>query len=183
MTAPGLVWDACALLNLLATGREEEILASFTCPSLVVREVREGEVFYLRPLPEEGGADDKVPVDLAPLIASGLLQETELDAAERATFVAFATRIDDGEARSAAVATRRGLWLVTDDRPCRNLVGSLPAPLPVLTTPDWVKWWSDASRSTTDVVAETVRRIQCRASFRVQRNHPLREWWNGLLLL
>lgn len=187
ISIPGQVWDTSSLLNLVATGRAEEILRVFGCSAYVERVVyrgdgvRRGEVLYLRPLPEENRPGEQIPVDLSPLFASGMLTETELDEAERALFVAYAAEIDDGEARSAAVAVHRGLWLMTDDRPCVNLMASLPVPPIVMTMPDWVKEWVDHAGISLEALAETLRRIHHCANYHARRNHPLRDWWNSHL--
>src|SRR5579864_1673701 len=113
---PGLVWDACALLNLLATREEIRILKAMRCSSYVVAEVLRDEVLHLRPLPEEDPLGRLVAADTSSLLHDGQLTEVSLGPTELATFVRFAAFIDDGEARSAAVALHRGFRLVTDDR-------------------------------------------------------------------
>jgi hypothetical protein len=177
----GIVWDACGLLNLVATGREEEILGSLRCPSCVVRQVRIGEVLYLRPLPEEdqSGARALLPIGLMHLLDSGLLQDMDLDEAEQATFVQFAAVVDDGEAKSAAAAMHRGMSLATDDRATIRLLATLPTPVPALTTLEWVKLWADQSAASAAEPGELIRRIEIRANFLPPRVHPLRGWWNS----
>src|SRR6266568_2788045 len=101
MLLPGMVWDACTTLNLMATDRAVEILTVFGSPSYIVRQVREGEVFSLRPLPEDDPKGNLAPVDLGPLIYAGVLTEVEMTSAEQATFVTFVAEVDDGEARSS----------------------------------------------------------------------------------
>ena len=176
-SAPGLVWDACSLLNLVATRRASDILTVFGCPSYVVKQVREGEVRYLRPLPEEDRQGTLVTVDLAPLFDVGAFQQVELEVAEQALFVDFATAIDDGEARSLAVAVQRGLWLVTDDRACLRLAREYPTPVPTITTPDLMKYWSEQASVDTATLTETIRRIQICANYHPRRVHPLNSWW------
>src|SRR5579872_976556 len=100
----GLMWDTSGLLNLVATGHAAEILASLGCLSYVVDRVRTTEVIYIRPLPEKDPTGALIPVDLAPLLESNALYEVALTADELMTFVAFATDVDDGEARTAAAA-------------------------------------------------------------------------------
>lgn len=181
ISAPGLVWDACALLNLVATRQAAEILAVFGCPSYVVRQVREGEVLYLRPLPEEDPLGGLVAVDLASLFSAGVLSEVELTAVEQAAFVTFATEMDDGEARSAAVAAYRGWWLVTDDRVSLRGARDYSVPIPTLTTPDWVKQWAEIASIEAATLAETLRRIQMCANYIPRRVHPLKGWWDARL--
>lgn len=179
---PGMVWDACTMLNLMATGRASEILTALDSPSYIVQEVRAGEVFSLRPLPEEDPKGTLVPVDLAPLIESGILQEIAMSPAEQATFVAFAAEVDDGEARSSAVAVHRGLTLVTDDKASIRHVQALVPPLTVLMTIDWVKMWVDKQDVDKATLGAVLRRIEICAHYRPRRNHPLKAWWESHLL-
>jgi hypothetical protein len=176
-TRPGLIWDACGLLNLAATTHASEVLEALGCPSYVTAFVRTGEVFYLRSLPEEDPRQALRPVDLTPLLETGLLQAVELEVVEQATFVEFARDLDDGEAHTAAVAVHRRLHVVTDDRRALRALAALSPPVPVLTTPDWVKEWADTGAVAPDVLADTLRRIQISARFSPRRTHPLRNWW------
>lgn len=178
MNPPGLVWDSCALINLAATGRAAEILALFDCPSCVVRQVLASEVLFLRPLPEEDPDAGLIAADLRPLLESGLLQEVDLSPEEQLTQVAFAARLDDGEAMSAAVAASRGLWLVTDDRPAIRLARSLPSPIAVLTTPEWVKFWMETAGIPRAILASALRGVRIRARYRPRPTDPLRPWWD-----
>lgn len=160
-TAPrGVIWDACGLVNLAATARAEEVLRAMGCQSYVVREVREKEATHLRPIPEEDPQGQLVPIDFTPLLQAGLLQDVTLAAAEHATFVGFAGLVDDGEARTAAVAVHRGLWMATDDRGALRLLRSLSAPLTALTTPEWVSHWATTTGAGPQALGEVLRRIQ-----------------------
>jgi hypothetical protein len=177
----GLAWDACALLNLAATGRAEDILPVFGCPSYVVRQVRIGGVFYLRSLPEDDPSGALVTVDLTPLLVCGLLVEVELNDAEQESFVALATQLDDGEARTAALAVHRGLCVVTDDRPTLRVLAELSPPVPTMTTPEWVKHWADAGAISSVTLSEVLRRIEVGAHFFPRRLHRLKGWWDSQL--
>lgn len=179
MLPAGMVWDACTTLNLMATGHAPEILTCFGGPSYIVKQVREGEVFTLRPLPEEDPKGNLVPVDLLPLIRAGILNEVELTPAEEATFVTFAAHVDDGEARSSAVAAHRGLTLVTDDKASIRLVQGLAPPVGVLTTLDWVKRWVDEQAVDDATLGAALRRIEICAHYRPRRTHPLKAWWEA----
>ncbi len=177
----GMVWDACTTLNLMATDRAPEILVALGTPSYIVKEVREGEVFSLFPLPEDDPKGNPVSVDLTPLLESGILQEVEMTLAEQATFVAFAAEVDDGEARSSAVAVHRGLTLVTDDKVSIRHAQALVPPLNVLTTIDWVKRWVDTQAVDDATLGAVLRRIEICAHYRPRRNHALKPWWEAHL--
>lgn len=181
MPAPGLIWDACALLNLVATRCEGQILAVFDCPSYVVKQVREGEAIYLRPLPEEDPRGSLLPVDLKSLMQTGALTEVEVATEEMAAFVAFAAEMDDGEARSAAIAAHRGWRLITDDRVSLRIAREYPTSIPTMTTPEWVKQWADSASVTPELLAQVLRRVQICASYHPRRIHPLKAWWDASL--
>jgi hypothetical protein len=178
-----LIWDGCGLLNLAATARDHESLASLNCPSYVVTEVRKGEVPFLRPLPEEDPQGKLVSVDLSDLFAAGLLQEITLTAAEEELFVQYAREVDDGEARTAAAAVSRGLRVVIDDRGAIRLLGSLEASPPVLTTPEWLKHWADIAQVTEEVVGSVLRRVELCSRYRPRRTHLLYDWWQDHVVL
>jgi hypothetical protein len=174
---PGLIWDACGLLNLAATGRAAEILRALGDPCYVTKYVRTSEIFYLRALPEEDPRASLLPVDVKPLFEAGLLQDVDLEMAEQETFVNLALELDDGEARTAAVAVHRKLCVATDDRRALRLLASLSPPVSVLTTPEWVKEWADTGTVASDVLVDVLRRIQLSARYFPRRTHLLRQWW------
>ncbi len=174
----GHVWDACSIINLMATGYAEDILQSLDSPSYIVHQVHEGEALFLRPLPEDPDPGRLIPIDFEGLIRSGLLHQVELEDLELETFVEFAAEVDDGEARTAAVAVHRGLCVMTDDRPAIRLMNSLPATVKVFTTPEWVKYWSESGAISDAVLAEVLRRIRYCARYHPRAVHPLRQWWD-----
>lgn len=175
------VWDACALLNLLATDCAPGVLASLGCDCLVEAGLRE-EVHYLRPLPEDRSSAELVPVRIDDLIAGGALTLTELrHEDELALFVSLAERLGDGEARSLAVASCRGLRLVTDDRAALRTAAGLQPSVPCLTTPEWVRLWAERTRQEARALRAVLRRIEVRARYLPPRTHPLRGWWEERL--
>ena len=179
MNTLGMVWDACTVLNLVATDRAAEILTSFGIPNYIVRQVREGEVFSLRPLPEDDPKGDLVAVDLIPLLKQGILIEVELTTEEVAAFVEFADEMDDGEARTLAVAVHRGLIMVTDDKKSIRIAQKLEPSIEVITTLDWVKIWVDKNRIDRATVSAVLHRIEICAHYRPRRSHPFKPWWES----
>jgi len=178
---PGIAWDACGLLNLAATSAAGEILASQGCPSYVARQVREGEVLYQRPLPEEDPEGRLVPVDLSPLFEANLMVEIEPTEGERESAVIFAQEIDDGEALTAAIARHRRLRVATDDRAAIRLLTSLAPPIPVLRTPDWLRTWAAGAGVERAALAAAARRITLCARFVPRRGTPDHDWWQDRL--
>lgn len=177
----GFVWDASGFISLLATKRAREILSILGAFSYIVKEVRAQEILFIRPFPDDDSSDYIIENDLKNLLDVRLLMEIELDEIENERFIEFAAEIDDGEARSMAVAVERNLRLITDDRPTVNLGKSLSRPLTILTTPEWVKQWADLSNPDPSVVTEVVKRIQISARYRPRSSHPLKAWWDRQL--
>jgi hypothetical protein len=177
-----LIWDACGLLNLAATARAGAILAALDCPCCVVDDVRAAEILFLRPLPEEDPHGNLVPVDLSELLDAGLLREVTLTAAEQELYVQYAREVDDGEALTAAAAVSRQFRVATDDRRAIRLPGSLDVPPPVVTTPEWLKHWADASQVDGEALGSVLRRVELCARYRPRRAHPLHDWWCSRVL-
>jgi hypothetical protein len=177
----GWVWDASGFISLLATRRVREILSALGASSYIVKEVRAQEILFIRPFPDDEPSDYRIEEDIRDLMDAGLLTEIELDEIEIERFIGFAAEIDDGEARSMAAAVERGLHLITDDRPAVKLGKSLPRPLTILMTPEWVKRWSDISNPDPSVVTEVIKRIQISARYRPRSSHPLKAWWDRRL--
>jgi hypothetical protein len=178
---PGVIWDACGLLNLVVTGHAPAILASLGCPSYVIPRLRVGEVYFMRPLPEDDPLGRLVPIDLTPLLDARFPLDVELGRAEQELYAEFALTLDDGEALTCAVAAVRRLWMASDDRAAIRLATSLPVPVPVWTTPEWLKHWADADRVATDMLRDVLRRVHLCARYIPPRSHSLRDWWNGHL--
>jgi predicted nucleic acid-binding protein len=114
--------------------------------------------------------------DLAPVIEAGLLHRCDLEGEEELNlFVQLAMTLDDGEAACLAVAKVRGWTLATDDRKGRREAGSLG--VPVITTPELVKAWADATNAAEGEVARLLRNIQDYARFTPHKTMPLHSWW------
>ncbi len=175
-----IAWDACALLNLAATGRAEEILESLACTSWVVSETLDREVLHLRPLPESLSQDLQA-FSFEPQLATGQLSKVTLEPSELLSFVHFALRVDDGEARTIALAHHRSMRIATDDRPALRLMSQLSPPVPPLTTPEWLKQWVVQQAVGRLDAAEVLRRVELCARYRPGPRHPLFEWWEDTI--
>ncbi len=173
-----MVWDACALLNLLSTGMGPEVLRSLADEHAAERHVVEGEVRYLRPMSDEQGDDQQEPVDCSELTDSGILRIADLAPNERVLFVRLAEHMDDGEARSGALAIGRGLALVTDDRQALRWFRSERPAVPVVTTPDWVQLWASTTGADPGML---VCPITLRARYRPRFSDPAYAWWMAAL--
>ena len=116
---PALVFDASALINLIATEDPVAILNALPSP-IVLEEV----MTEIRRHPRTGvtGADV-----MAPLL-SGPVTRVTLDEHDAERFVALVSAnppddLDDGEAATISYATRRGLPCVIDERKGHRILG------------------------------------------------------------
>lgn len=174
------VFDACSLLNLIASRRFVDI-AGGTQAQFVVSEQASREVQYLRRGGNGDDADERDTIDLIVLEGQGLLSVARLEApAELATFVDFAREMDDGEAAACSIAVHRSGVLVTDDRKARRVFSQSFRPaLPLLTTAQVIKEWADHASVEAAQLARLLLDVEKRARFRPNQSDPLRAWWNS----
>lgn len=181
--APGPVAiDACCLIDLLASGRIEDILrangSTWYLPSAVQAEVR-----YNRQCdPKQPGVIlNKNPANLAPLIAAGLLIPCQPNSSEEsARYVHYATIFrSDGEAMCLALAESRGWTVATDDKQAIKVAGR--AGLPVISGPKLVRTWADATQPPPPVLVQVLIDIQTLARFRPNAEMPDADWWERTL--
>jgi hypothetical protein len=171
------VIDACCLIDLLVSGLADEILRATSFAWHLPTAVRD-EVRYVRRYdPAQAAAFVNEPVDLNGFVASGLLALCQPDdEQEQARFVHYATRFcSDGEAMCLALAESRGCTVVTDDRKAIRVAAS--AGLTVVSCPQLVKAWVDASRPDEAVVARVLTDIETLALFRPNAAMPESSWW------
>ena len=174
---PDAAIDACCLIDLLASGDAEAILHAnaFTwqLPSAV-----QAEVLYRRQHdPAQPGKTIDVPVDLSWMIASGLLTvcspqtQKELD-----QFTRYATVFrSDGEAMCLALAEQRGWVMATDDRKAIRVAQQ--AGLTVVSCPELVKAWSDATGPDRAALNKVLQDIQVLAQFKPNPAMSDYQWW------
>jgi len=170
--------DACCLIDLLVSGHAEAILRAsgyaWHLPAAVLDEVK-----YLRQYdPAQAGAFLNVPADLTPYLATGLLTPCQPDdTQEQARFVRYATQFrSDGEAMCLALAESRGWPVATDDRKAIRVAEM--AGLTVISCPQLVKAWVDATRPDAATVFRVLTDIQTLAQFRPNPAMPESAWWH-----
>jgi hypothetical protein len=174
---PDAVIDACCVIDLLASGHFEEILraAGFVwhLPTVV-----QSEVQYVRQYdPAQPGQTLKIAVDLSALIASGLLELCgPTDQTEQDRFVQYAAQFrSDGEAMCIALAEQRKWALATDDRKAIRVARQ--AGLTVVSCPELVKRWADATKPDQATLCNALQGIQVLAQFRPNPTMPEYQWW------
>jgi predicted nucleic acid-binding protein len=167
-----MILDACVLINLLATGRLESIAATLDAPLLICDVVRE-ETLFLRNPPD--AEEPREPIDLAPFITKGVIEELTLRPQEEAAFVDYATQLEDGEAMTIAIALSRNVPLATDERKARRLyLNSGGSEDDLFSTSSILRTWSE--RQSVEV-GPLLKLIETRARFWPGKTDPLRDWW------
>jgi predicted nucleic acid-binding protein len=159
----------------------EEILDRLPSRFGVLKYVLQKESTYVltgsEPDPEE-----RECVDLSSVVERGLLDVVDIATEEEAeTFVRLATGLDDGEARTIAVALHRGAGVVTDDRKAREVVRTLHPPVPLRSTSEIMRDWATLSGATASDIRQALNDIHRRGRFALPRHDPLRDWWRSQL--
>jgi hypothetical protein len=175
--------DACCVLNLFASGQVDAILASLPF-RIGIAERAATEALYLRRGGEGDDADERIAIDLQPLVEGGVVEILTVDTeAEIATYVTLATQLDDGEAMTCALALHRDCAVATDDRKAIRLLVSLTPPIEVLTTSILLKMWADTPGVADAVVRQALLDIRERARFLPGRHDSLKSWWDTITSL
>ena len=175
--AATLLLDACVALNLAATGRPTDILATLTPQFAMARQAAE-ETLYIETV--TAGIATQEVVNPRQWVAEGVLHILELEAAETLQFVTLAAEIDDGEAATLAIARAGGHEVATDDRKARRVAQRLELPEPIRTSRLLHDYCSAANLSERDI-AEVLHATEQHARFRPPTNDPLHPWWTKAL--
>jgi len=172
-----LILDACCLINLLATAHVEAIIDSLPCAVFVADYVLTDEVIKLEDEPFRSNAEG-----LQRCIDAGKVQIADFESAtEQMRFIELAGvfRLDDGEAKSAAIAVERDWAIASDDRKIHTVIPRIAPAIRLLTTPELIKHWSDTRLVDPRVLVEAMLSIECNARYRPARHHPLGDWWHN----
>jgi predicted nucleic acid-binding protein len=175
-----LFLDACCLINLLATGRLEEILNTLPFRFVTSRLIATKEVLAIaRDTDEEGVIEreiipPKALEDLEILTLMDLSTDQELD-----DFVRFAAELDDGEASVCALALAHGGGVATDDRKALSVLRREAPQVLTIQTPDLLHDWALRSKSPATEVARVLRSIERSARFRPRHGASRFEWWTS----
>jgi hypothetical protein len=171
--ATTLLLDACVALNLAATGRPTDILATLASRFAMARQAAE-ETLYIETT--RAGLVTQEVVNPRQWVAEGILQILELESAETLQFITLATEIDDGEAATLAIARGRGLEVATDERKARRVAQRLNLPEPIRTS-RLLHDYCCAANLPQSEIAEVLQATEQRARFRPPTNDPLHPWW------
>ena len=178
---PGIILDACCLLNLYASRQIEVILRAIPV-RFAAAEAAAAEALYVR---RGGGAQDankREHVDLQSLIRTGLLDILSLETeVEKASFIRFAAELDDGEAMTCALAVHREADVATDDRKAIRVLNSVATAVRVHTTVNLLKRWAEIEQPAEAMLKRALTDVRERANFVPGRHEPLLPWWKDVL--
>jgi predicted nucleic acid-binding protein len=173
---PDSIVDSCCLINLFAADDLLTILPPLRRRLYVPKQVLDESLYVRQTDPADASRLMQRTVDLMPAMGAGLLSRCELDGDEELDlFVRLATTLDDGEAACLAIAKSRSWALATDDRKGRREAGGLG--VPVITTPELMKIWADATKADEPAIARLLRNIRDHARFTPHHTMPLHGWW------
>jgi hypothetical protein len=173
------VVDACCLLNLCASGRLREVL-SLGAGRRIVASRAHAECGYLIGEPDASGVKAREPIDLQPVIQSGLLEVLAISTdSELQDFVEWAGSVDDGEAETVALALSNGArWIATDDSKARREIAARVPALRLLDTPLLMRHWARSTSATPEALREVLRAIESRARFWPAGDAEHGSWWH-----
>jgi hypothetical protein len=176
-----VVIDACCTLNLLATGRELELVRACDL-ELILSEQAHGEALFLHTPPDADGVRSKQPASTERLRAVGRLQIRSLDAEPLiAAFVTCAAQLRDEDASCVALAGVLGLPLMTDDGKERRIARDQFPGIELVSTLAMLDEAIRALAMAEDEQLGLVADLRWRGNFAPPRRDPLSPWYADLL--
>jgi len=178
----GVILDACVIINLYASGYMQSILESIPKPISIAAYVYEMETQRIYTGPDEDVARETELINLQSFVNRKLLHIVPLeDGREAIAAVGFsaATRLDTGEAISAAIAVHRSWSLATDDKMAISFFTRKVPQLHLISTPELLKHWVDVTRPYITATNSAVANIRKRARYEPHHDHSLYRWWRA----
>lgn len=176
---PVVILDACVLINILASGRPQEILSGgvyrFGIGAVVSK-----ESMYLR---SSNPSTPPEVVDLRRFLDAQSLTVHDLSGGhEQTLYVDYAAELDDGEAMTVALALSRGWTMATDDRKARRIFlrdsGDAER---LLSTAQILKNWSLAVRLSAEELKDMLLEVSLRGRFSPRSDDSDFDWWSQAL--
>ncbi len=179
----GVILNACCLINLYASRYLGSILEALPVPVMVAADVCEHEV--LRVYSEGFGGEGLVPerIELQPLLDVGLLATASPSSDAELTSVVELAAVseEDADAFTAALALHRRWAIGVDDPKAAALFRRKAPHLQLLSTPLFVKQWTERTDPSPETVRTVLRNIQRYAKYAIPPHHALYTWWRGYL--
>lgn len=169
--------DACALINLYASGRLADVARHVQGPLLVVSKVVEEAGWVFERVGLERGA--RQPIDLVPLTDAGLVQVVPLTPPAHLAFLDLAHRVDDGEAMTIAAALAwEGAGVVTDDEAARRLLDGPDMPTSTTSLSLLRAALHDVSQ---DELKESLLNLTVSGRYEPSVRHSEWSWWQEVV--
>lgn len=172
-----VILDACCVMTLYGSDCMADVLATLPTPVFVCDYVLDEEALTVYDGPPEDVRAAEASIDLRPLERDGLVERTSLRPNEQATFVALAQHVDDGEARTIAIAAHRDWAVGTDDKKALQVCRADSVDRQTITTPAFMRHWANQAAPSRETVAEALQKIRARAVYLPGTSHPVYEWW------
>ena len=174
--------DASCLINLYATARLRDIALALPYPFGVAAYVAERETQYVWRSGASVAEEERVPVDLEPLVEEGPIRVMSLESeAEEGTFVDLASMMDDGEAVTGAIALHRGYAVATDDRKARRVLAERAESVRIVSTLELLKLWGETASVSEAELREALSAMESGASYLPGEREPLYGWWRAAM--
>jgi acetolactate synthase regulatory subunit len=172
-----IIFDACCLFTLFGTQRAEEVLRALRTDNYVCKYVVDHEPIQIYSGPDGDERSERRVVSLDPLIDADVLEIVTLRAEEASTFIRIAREMDDGDARTLAIAAHRGFHVATDNRKARNDAKDRTPELPVITTPEILQMWEQQTGASPDDVRSVLQSVERRSRYRPPSDDPGYDGW------
>lgn len=170
-----VILDACCVMTLYGSGRMGDVLATLPTPVFVCDYVLEEEALTVYDGPPGNVRAESTEIDLRPFEQEGLVERTHLRSDEQATFITLAQEVDDGEARTIAIAFYRGWAVGTDDKKALRMCRS--EAIKTITTPAFMRGWVEKENPPHSEIAAALRKIRTRAVYLPGSGNPAYDWW------
>jgi hypothetical protein len=171
-----IILDACCVLTLYGSGRMGEVLSALPASVSVAQYVAEEEALTVYDGPEDDIRSEETRVDLSPLIEAGKLEITSLQPDEQGDFLQLAQLMDDGEARSLAIASGRGWGIGTDDKRALKITRR-KTQCQAITTPEFMRNWAESTGPSAEEIRKALENVYTRAVYLPGGSHPEYDWW------
>lgn len=171
-----LILDACCIINVYASGRMGDILASIARSVTVATYVKDQEA---RTVYTGDGSGTRETIDLSPFIHQELLFVVDMETqAEHTNYLEFASCLgDDGEAITGAIAAERNWAIGTDDGAAIRYFSQRCPSLQIVSSLELLKHWADTASVSASELGVALRSIRMRGRYQPKTKHVLYNWW------
>lgn len=176
-----LLLDACCIINLVASKHIQKILETLPYDFATTRLVVSTELISVgrgASTSESAEREALAQSYIESLKSLRILDFSSED--ELASFIEFATQLDDGEASVCALALAHGGAVATDDRKALRLLERKHPQASVVQTPELLYQWAELTGTPDQEMGALLRAVYQRGRFYPRRDAPRFDWWMRL---